>query len=29
MNPQQLAARERAYGKSWAAIIRKSGFQPQ
>jgi tripartite-type tricarboxylate transporter receptor subunit TctC len=29
MNAQQLAARERAYSKSWAAIIRTSGFQPQ
>ena len=29
MNSAQLAARERAYAKSWAEIIRKSGFQPQ
>ncbi|MED5621932.1 Bug family tripartite tricarboxylate transporter substrate binding protein [Ideonella sp. BN130291] len=29
MNAQQLAARERAYSKSWAEIIRTSGFQPQ
>lgn len=29
MNSQQLAARERAYAKTWAEIIRKSGFQPQ
>ena len=25
----QLAARERAYAKAWAEIIRASGFQPQ
>lgn len=29
MTAQQLAARESAYAKSWAAIIKKSGFQPQ
>ncbi len=29
MNAQQLQARERAYAKTWAEIIRKSGFQPQ
>ena len=29
MNSQQLATRERAYAKTWAEIIRKSGFQPQ
>jgi len=29
MTSQQLAARERSYAKSWAEIIRKSGFQPQ
>lgn len=29
MPPAQLAARERAYAKTWAEIIRKSGFQPQ
>jgi tripartite-type tricarboxylate transporter receptor subunit TctC len=29
MSSQQLASRERAYAKSWAEIIRKSGFQPQ
>ncbi|MBI5257238.1 MAG: Twin-arginine translocation pathway signal [Burkholderiales bacterium] len=29
MNAQQLATRERAYAKTWAEIIRKSGFQPQ
>jgi tripartite-type tricarboxylate transporter receptor subunit TctC len=29
MGSQQLASRERAYAKSWAEIIRKSGFQPQ
>jgi len=29
MPQQQLAARERAYAKSWAEIIRRTGFQPQ
>jgi tripartite-type tricarboxylate transporter receptor subunit TctC len=29
MTGAQLATRERAYAKSWAEIIRKSGFQPQ
>lgn len=29
MAPQQLARREQAYTRAWAAIIRKSGFQPQ
>ncbi|HWP20575.1 MAG TPA: Bug family tripartite tricarboxylate transporter substrate binding protein [Burkholderiaceae bacterium] len=29
MTSAQLAARERAYAKTWAEIIRKSGFQPQ
>lgn len=29
MSQQQLATRERAYGKTWAEIINKSGFQPQ
>lgn len=29
MDSQQLASRERAYGKRWTEIIRKSGFQPQ
>jgi len=29
MNGAQLSARERAYAKTWAEIIRKSGFQPQ
>ena len=29
MSPQQLASRERAYARTWAEIIRKSGFQPQ
>jgi tripartite-type tricarboxylate transporter receptor subunit TctC len=29
MNPQQLAARERAYTKTWAGIIKASGFQAQ
>jgi tripartite-type tricarboxylate transporter receptor subunit TctC len=29
MSQQQLASRERAYAKTWAEIIRKSGFQPQ
>ena len=28
MNPEQLAARERAYTRSWAEIIRRTGFQP-
>ena len=28
MNAQQLAGRERAYTRTWAEIIRKSGFQP-
>ena len=29
MTSAQLAARERAYAKTWAEIIRTSGFQPQ
>lgn len=29
MSAQQLATRERAYAKTWAEIIRKTGFQPQ
>jgi tripartite-type tricarboxylate transporter receptor subunit TctC len=29
MPAAQLAARERVYAKTWAEIIRKSGFQPQ
>lgn len=29
MSPAQLAAREQAYTRSWAEIIRRSGFQPQ
>lgn len=29
MTPQQLASREKAYTQVWAAIIGKSGFQPQ
>jgi len=29
MSPQQLARRERAYTRSWARIIKASGFQPQ
>jgi tripartite-type tricarboxylate transporter receptor subunit TctC len=29
MAPQELAAREQAYTKVWARIIRTSGFQPQ
>ncbi len=29
MSGPQLAAREQAYSKTWAAIIKKSGFQPQ
>ncbi len=29
MSPQQLAAREQAYTRSWAGIIQRSGFQPQ
>jgi tripartite-type tricarboxylate transporter receptor subunit TctC len=29
MTSAQLAARERAYAKTWAEIIRASGFQPQ
>ena len=29
MNPAQLAEREAAYSKVWAAIIQRSGFQPQ
>lgn len=29
MSSAQLAARERAYAKAWAEIIRASGFQPQ
>jgi tripartite-type tricarboxylate transporter receptor subunit TctC len=29
MSSQQLASRERAYAKTWAEIIRKSGFTPQ
>lgn len=29
MSPQQLDARERAYTRTWAGIIRDSGFKPQ
>ncbi len=29
MNPQQLASRERAYTRTWAGIIKASGFQAQ
>lgn len=29
MPPEQLADRERAYKRTWAEIIKKSGFQPQ
>jgi tripartite-type tricarboxylate transporter receptor subunit TctC len=29
MAPQQLASRERAYAKTWARIIKSSGFQAQ
>ena len=29
MSAQQLAAREQAYSRSWAEIIRKTGFTPQ
>jgi tripartite-type tricarboxylate transporter receptor subunit TctC len=29
MSPPQLAAREQAYARNWAEIIRRSGFQPQ
>ena len=29
MAPQQLASRERAYAKTWARIIKNSGFQAQ
>lgn len=29
MSGAQLAAREQAYSKTWAALIKKSGFQPQ
>jgi hypothetical protein len=29
MPQQQLAAREQAYAKVWAKIIKDSGFQPQ
>jgi tripartite-type tricarboxylate transporter receptor subunit TctC len=29
MNSQQLGAREQAYSKVWARIIKASGFQPQ
>ena len=29
MSSEQLATRERAYAKTWAEIIRKSGFAPQ
>jgi tripartite-type tricarboxylate transporter receptor subunit TctC len=29
MNPQQLTSRERAYTKTWAGIIKASGFQAQ
>jgi hypothetical protein len=29
MNPQQLAASERAYTKTWEKIIKASGFQQQ
>lgn len=29
MTPPQLAAREQAYTRNWAEIIKRSGFQPQ
>jgi len=29
MSQQQLTAREKAYGQTWAGIIKSSGFQPQ
>jgi hypothetical protein len=29
MSSEQLAARELAYSKVWARIIKDSGFQPQ
>ena len=29
MPPEKLAAREQAYAKTWARIIKDSGFQPQ
>lgn len=29
MNPQQLGSRERAYTKTWARIVKESGFQAQ
>ncbi|MFN9744477.1 MAG: Bug family tripartite tricarboxylate transporter substrate binding protein [Betaproteobacteria bacterium] len=29
MSPPQLAAREQAYTRNWAEIIKRSGFQPQ
>jgi tripartite-type tricarboxylate transporter receptor subunit TctC len=29
MSQQQLAERERAYARTWARIVRDSGFQPQ
>jgi tripartite-type tricarboxylate transporter receptor subunit TctC len=29
MSQQQLASREKAYGQTWAGIIKTSGFQPQ
>ena len=29
MSQQQLASREKAYGQTWARIIKTSGFQPQ
>ncbi|MFM7848918.1 MAG: Bug family tripartite tricarboxylate transporter substrate binding protein [Rubrivivax sp.] len=29
MSPGQLAAREQAYTRNWAEIIKRSGFQPQ
>ena len=29
MTPQQLATREQAYAKTWARIIKASGFQAQ
>lgn len=29
MPAQELARRERAYARTWADIIKKSGFQPQ
>ena len=29
MSPQQLAAREQAYTRRWAEVVRRSGLQPQ